>query len=30
VTELDDEIFDLCVPLWALGLPPLEEGPEND
>jgi transposase len=30
VAELDDEILDLCVSLWALGLPPLEEGPEND
>ena len=30
VAELDDEIFDLCVPLWRLDLPPLEEGPEND
>jgi len=30
VAELDDEIFDLCVPLWQLDLPPLEEGPEND
>ena len=30
VAELDDEIFDLCVPLWMLELPPLEEGPQND
>jgi transposase len=30
VAELDDEIFDLCAPLWMLELPPLEEGPEND
>jgi hypothetical protein len=30
VAELDDEIVDLCVPLWMLELPPLEEGPEND
>ena len=30
VAELDDEILALCVPLWVLELPPLEEGPEND
>ena len=30
VAALDDEILELCVPLWALDLPPLEEGPEND
>lgn len=30
VAELDDEILDLCFPLWQLDLPPLEEGPEND
>jgi transposase len=30
VTVLDDEILDLCAPLWALELPPLEESPEND
>jgi transposase len=30
VAELDDEILELCVALWALELPPLEEGPEND
>jgi hypothetical protein len=30
VAELDDEILELCVPLWVLELPPLEEGPEND
>jgi transposase len=30
VAELDDEILELCVSLWALELPPLEEGPEND
>jgi len=30
VAELDDEILDLCVPVWSLDLPPLEEGPEND
>src|SRR5215210_777144 len=30
VAELDDEIVELCGSLWALELPPLEEGPEND
>jgi hypothetical protein len=30
VAELDDDIFDLCLPVWRLELPPLEEGPEND
>jgi transposase len=30
VAALDDEIFDLCAPVWAADLPPLEEGPEND
>jgi hypothetical protein len=30
VVGLDDEIVDLCMPTWALELPPLEEGPEND
>ena len=30
VADLDDEILELCAPLWALDLPPLEEGPEND
>jgi hypothetical protein len=30
VAELDDEICDLCMPLWRLELPPLAEGPEND
>jgi transposase len=30
VAELDDEILELCVPVWALELPPLAEGPEND
>lgn len=30
VAELDDEIFDLCAPRWALDLPPLPAGPEND
>lgn len=30
VADLDDEILDLCVPMWVLELPPLEDGPEND
>jgi transposase len=30
VAGLDDELLDLCVPLWVLELPPLEDGPEND
>jgi transposase len=30
VADLDDEILELCAPLWALELPPLEESPEND
>jgi transposase len=30
VAALDDEILELCAPLWALELPPLVEGPEND
>jgi transposase len=30
VAALDDEILELCAPLWVLELPPLEEGPEND
>jgi hypothetical protein len=30
VAELDDEILDLCFPVWSLELPPLEDGPEND
>jgi transposase len=30
VVDLDDEIVDLCLPRWALELPPLEDGPEND
>jgi transposase len=30
VAALDDELLELCAPLWALDLPPLEEGPEND
>src|SRR5271169_1430109 len=29
VAVLDDEILELCAPLWAAELPPLE-GPEND
>jgi transposase len=29
VADLDDEILDLCGPLWAAELPPLE-GPDND
>jgi transposase len=29
VAELDDEILDLCAPLWVAELPPLE-GPAND
>jgi transposase len=29
VTELDDAIVELCGPLWAEDLPPLE-GPDND
>jgi len=29
VPELDDQILDLCGPLWAADLPPLE-GPDND
>jgi transposase len=29
VATLDDEILDLCVPLWTAELPP-GEGPEND
>ena len=27
VAALDDEILELCVPLWSLDLPPLDEGP---
>jgi transposase len=27
---LDDEILDLCAPVWVLELPPLEESPENN
>jgi hypothetical protein len=30
VAALDDEILDLCAPTWALELPPLEDGPENE
>ena len=30
VAGLDDEILELCVAMWALELPPLEDGPEND
>jgi transposase len=30
VADLDDEILELCVPLWILELPPLADGPEND
>jgi len=30
VAALDDELLELCVSLWALDLPPLDEGPEND
>lgn len=30
VTALDDEIVELCAPLWTLDLPPLEKSPEND
>ena len=30
VAGLDDEILELCVSMWALELPPLEDGPEND
>jgi hypothetical protein len=30
VAGLDDEILELCAPLWALELPPLADGPEND
>jgi transposase len=29
VAELDDEILELCGPMWAEDLPPLE-GPDND
>jgi hypothetical protein len=30
VGELDDAILELCAPLWAAELPPLEKGPDND
>jgi transposase len=30
VAALDDEILDLCAPLWALELPPLAESPEDN
>lgn len=30
VAILDDEILELCAPLWVLDLPPLEESPENN
>jgi transposase len=30
VGALDDAVLDLCLPLWAADLPPLEEGPDND
>jgi transposase len=30
VADLDDEILELCAPVWVLELPPLEESPEND
>lgn len=30
VADLDDEILELCAPMWVLELPPLEDGPEND
>jgi transposase len=30
VLHLDDAIYDLCLPLWELALPPLEAGPAND
>jgi transposase len=30
VLLLDDAIYDLCLPLWELELPPLEAGPQND
>jgi transposase len=30
VAGLDDEILELCAPLWVLELPPLEDGPAND
>jgi transposase len=30
VLILDDAIYELCLPLWDLELPPLEAGPQND
>ena len=30
VADLDDEILELCVPMWELELPPLEDKPEDD
>jgi transposase len=30
VVDLDDEILELCIGLWALELPPLAESPENN
>jgi transposase len=30
VAALDDEILELCAPVWVAELPPLEDGPEND
>jgi transposase len=30
VAALDDDILELCAPLWVAGLPPLQDGPEND
>jgi transposase len=30
VAALDDEILELCVGMWKLELPPLEESPENN
>jgi hypothetical protein len=29
VAELDDEVLELCGPMWCAGLPPLQ-GPDND
>jgi hypothetical protein len=29
IADLDDEIFELCGPIWAADLPPLE-GPDDD
>jgi transposase len=30
VVGLDEKIVDLCMPMWSLELPPLEDGPKND